>query len=85
MIINIKYIKSNTGSDGSNLSIVDRENLNKINDIDNEITILKQNKVENTYVWNMVNLSEEVKNTITSNSSSPSENLSEEGKTKSTQ
>ena len=36
----IKYIKSNTGSDGSNLSIADRENLNKINDIDNEITIL---------------------------------------------
>ena len=78
----IKYIKSNTGSDGSNLSIVDRENLNKINDIDNEITILKQNKVENTYVWNMENLSEEVKNTITSNSSSPSGNLSEEDKNK---
>ena len=78
----IKYIKTNTGSDGSNLSIADRENLNKINDIDNEITILKQNKVENTYVWNMENLSEEVKNTITSNSSSSSGNLSEEDKDK---
>ena len=78
----IKYIKTNTGSDGSNLSIADRENLNKINDIDNEIKILKQNKVENTYVWNMENLSEEVKNTITSNSSSSSGNLSEEDKDK---